>query len=91
VHETKRERHQKKDEDKEFNDLLVEEGGASAEEIDSEGEAPARFPWGRRCIGEEELWGVVRVGEVFGPPYIGLERERRGRPRRWRRHTGGHH
>jgi hypothetical protein len=68
---------------KEFTELLVEEGRASAEEIDGEGGAPARFPWGRWCRGEEELRGVVRVGEVFGPPYIGLEREKRGRPRWW--------
>jgi hypothetical protein len=38
------------------------------------GGAPSWFPWGR-CRGEEELWGVVRVGEMLGGGFYRVEGE----------------
>jgi hypothetical protein len=50
----------------ELTEGLGPEEDSLEKEIDGEGGAPVRLPWGRWCRGEEELRGVVRVGEVLG-------------------------
>jgi hypothetical protein len=59
----------------ELTEGLGPEEDSPEKEIDGEGGAPVRLPWGRRCRGEGELWGAVQGGEEVVLPLYRAEGE----------------